>query len=117
LANADSPRAWLFGVARHVGQTAARKYRPAESLEQLQQSPMRESQHGDDLQAMREAISRLPVAMREPLELRLQENLSYEEIAAMLKIPVGTVRSRLHSAMQRLREAMGVAVEKRNSDG
>jgi RNA polymerase sigma-70 factor (ECF subfamily) len=44
--------------------------------------------------------------LREALELRLRENLSYEEIAHVLDIPIGTVRSRLHSALRQLRERM-----------
>jgi RNA polymerase sigma-70 factor (ECF subfamily) len=103
LSVADSPRAWLFGIARHVGLTALRRNRPTESLEVM--SP-KLAEPNPELATMREAISLLPPAMREPLELRLRENLSYEEIAAMLEIPIGTVRSRLHTAMQKLRDAM-----------
>ncbi|MGA2440990.1 MAG: sigma-70 family RNA polymerase sigma factor [Tepidisphaeraceae bacterium] len=71
----------------------------------------------DELAAMREAIAKLPPAMGEPLELRLRENLSYEEIASMLEIPIGTVRSRLHNAMRRLRDEMGAEQPRRNSHG
>jgi RNA polymerase sigma-70 factor, ECF subfamily len=105
LAAADSPRAWLFGIARHVGLTALRNHRPTEQLGVV---PLQLTEPNLELEAMREAIAQLLPTMREPLELRLRENLSYEEIAAMLEIPVGTVRSRLHTAMQRLREAMDV---------
>ncbi len=103
LTAADSPRAWLFGIARHVGLTALRRNRPTESLDATTPTV---SEPNPQLAAMREAIAQLPPAMREPLELRLRENLSYEEIAAMLEIPLGTVRSRLHTAMQKLRDAM-----------
>jgi len=103
LAAADSPRAWLFGIARHVGLTAARRHRPTQSLDAI---PEETAEPNPELAAVREAIAQLLPAMREPLELRLRENLSYEEIATMLEIPVGTVRSRLHKAMQKLRDAM-----------
>src|SRR5580658_7063229 len=92
LAAADSPRAWLFGIARHVGLTAARRHRPTQSLDAI---PEGVTEPNPELANMREA-----------LELRLRENLSYEEIATMLEIPLGTVRSRLHTAMQKLRDAM-----------
>jgi RNA polymerase sigma-70 factor (ECF subfamily) len=44
--------------------------------------------------------------LREALELRLRDELTYEEIAAVLEIPVGTVRSRLHNALERVRAAL-----------
>jgi DNA-directed RNA polymerase specialized sigma24 family protein len=53
----------------------------------------------------------LPAALRQPLELRLHERLSYEEIAEVMQVPLATIRSRLHSALIRLREAMDVAPE------
>ncbi len=101
-AQAKMPRAWLFGVARHVGLTALRRHRPSQPLPEIAAPPT----SSDQLQQMREAIAKLPDTMREPLELRLRESLRYEEIAAVLDIPVGTVRSRLHNAMCRLRQAM-----------
>jgi RNA polymerase sigma-70 factor (ECF subfamily) len=114
LATVDSPRAWLFGIARHVGLNTVRKYRPTESLDN---APVCRAEPDDELAAMREAIAKLPPAMGEPLELRLRENLSYEEIASMLEIPIGTVRSRLHNAMRRLRDEMGAEQPRRNSHG
>ena len=56
------------------------------------------------LDVMREGIERLHAASRQVLELRLQRELSYEEIATTLRVPVGTVRSRLHHAVRQLRE-------------
>jgi RNA polymerase sigma-70 factor (ECF subfamily) len=44
---------------------------------------------------------------REVLVLRFFEDLSYEEIAEVLRVPVGTVKSRLNRARRALREAMG----------
>jgi len=46
----------------------------------------------------------LPAEFREILTLRHQEELSYQEIGEMLKIPVGTVMSRLARARAKLRE-------------
>jgi RNA polymerase sigma-70 factor (ECF subfamily) len=105
LAAAVSPRAWLFGIARHVGLTAARRLRIVEPIDEHRTAAKEDDPR---LAAMREAIAALPPAMREALQLRLREGLSYEEIAQVLEIPLGTVRSRLHNAMRQLREAMDV---------
>jgi RNA polymerase sigma-70 factor (ECF subfamily) len=51
-----------------------------------------------------EAVGSLPEGERDALLLYVWEELSYDEIAAALDIPVGTVRSRLHRARQLLRE-------------
>jgi RNA polymerase sigma factor (sigma-70 family) len=100
------PRAWLFGIARHV---LARHYR---GLADFVAQPEVETQAIDEapedqrLPAMREAIRQLAPELRETLELRLNDELSYDEIAGVLAIPIGTVRSRLHHAVRRLRFAL-----------
>jgi RNA polymerase sigma-70 factor (ECF subfamily) len=100
---AASPRAFLFGIARHVGLSHARRSRPAAPLPDLPAPPAPEAA---PLDAMRTAIHSLPPQIRETLELRLREDLSYEEIAAVLQIPLGTVRSRLHTALHFLRDLL-----------
>jgi RNA polymerase sigma-70 factor, ECF subfamily len=50
------------------------------------------------------AIERLPEEMRTTLVLQVYEQLKYREVAAILNVPVGTVKSRLNHAMRRLRE-------------
>ena len=102
LAAAASPRAWLFGIARRVGLNALRRRRMQPLPEDLAAARAREAD--DRLDRMRRAIGRLPPHERETLQLRLVEELSYEEIAAVLEIPVGTVRSRLHNAVRTLGE-------------
>ncbi len=58
-----------------------------------------ERQHAD----LREALGDLPGRDRAILSLRYEDNFSTTEIAAILGIPPGTVKSRLHHARQRLR--------------
>jgi len=52
------------------------------------------------------ALDRLPHEFREAVVLADIEGLSYDEVAAALACPVGTVRSRLHRARQMLRDAL-----------
>ena len=103
LLRADSPRAYLFGVARNLSAEMHRRSHPMEELPA--EPPMDEAETADPrLAVMREGIVRLNAASRQVLELRLQRELSYEEMAATLGVPVGTVRSRLHHAVRQLRE-------------
>jgi len=104
LAAAVSPRAYLFGIARHVSLDALRRNHPTEALAGTETVPAER----DDarLGPMREAIAALPDAQREALQLKLHHELSYAEIAEVLGIPVGTVRSRLHHAVLQLRATL-----------
>ncbi len=99
---AESPRAFLFGIARHVGLTAARRAK-VRRTEAIGEVAARSEEKDEALEAMHGAIGRLPDQVRETLEFRLREELSYEEIAGVMGIPVGTVRSRLHTALRMLK--------------
>ena len=104
LQTAVSQRAYLFGIARHVGIDALRQLRAVEVLPA--DAPAMTQTTDERLEPMRQAISKLPEAQREALLLKLQQELSYEEIAEVLAIPVGTVRSRLHYAVLHLRQTL-----------
>jgi RNA polymerase sigma-70 factor, ECF subfamily len=105
-ASAQSPRAFLFGIARHVGLSAARrtKLRRARPIGDVAAAAPDASE--TELREMRAAIEQLPEQIRKTLALRLQDELSYDEIAEVLEIPIGTVRSRLHTAMRVLRDEL-----------
>ncbi len=104
LQSAVSPRAYLFGIARNLAATAFRSRRemepipPGLSAEEPSEDPR--------LELMREGIARLKPEFREVLELRLRHELSYEEVAEALELPVGTVRSRLHHAVKELQRVI-----------
>jgi RNA polymerase sigma-70 factor (ECF subfamily) len=101
--SARSPRAYLFGVARNLSSEMHRRSHPTEELPA--EPPMQDEEPADPrLEVMREGIARLNAASRQVLELRLRRELSYEDMAATLGVPVGTVRSRLHHAVRQLRE-------------
>ena len=106
LAGVTLPRAWLFGIARHV---LARHYQRAADFAPLPEIELQSVDGPPEdqrLPPMREAICQLAPELRETLELRLNDELSYEEIAGVLGIPIGTVRSRLHHAVRRLRSVL-----------
>jgi len=60
---------------------------------------------------LRQAVAKLPQAQREVVVLRLTTDLKFEEIAALLDVPLGTVLSRMHAAVRRLRERIGCTRE------
>jgi len=96
-------RGYLFGIARHLSQGVwtRRKSEPLPLDEES--SAVAVPEPDDRIGAARETIASLPSLQREILDLRFAQDLSYAEIAEVLGIPVGTVRSRLHNAIAQLR--------------
>jgi len=60
----------------------------------------------EDAQAIQQAIYSLPLKYREVIVLRHLQDLSYIEIASILKIPSGTVKIRLYRAREQLRKIL-----------
>ena len=105
---------WLHRVAANAVTDALRRRRPVVSLDGMEQPPAsREADPQDvaarhDLQrAVRHAIASLPAHYRDTIALQAFGELSYEEIARTLDIPLGTVMSRLNGAKRLLRESLG----------
>ncbi|GIG59880.1 DNA-directed RNA polymerase sigma-70 factor [Longispora fulva] len=110
-------RPWLYGIATHVvGQhrrDEVRRYRLRDAVP----AELDEACHADRVaadvtsQALRRhllaALGDLSTGDRDVLLLVAWEELSYEEVAAALAIPVGTVRSRLNRARRKVRETLG----------
>jgi RNA polymerase sigma-70 factor (ECF subfamily) len=69
--------------------------------------------HEDDLSLIEDAMSELPARFRELLVLRELEGLSYQEVADVLRIPIGTVMSGLSRARQALRRALAAELDRR----
>jgi|SRR5579859_5378517 len=65
---------------------------------------------------LRQALAKLQAIEREIVLLREFEQLSYAEIAAVLRLPINTVRSRLFRARMTLRELFGAPVPKTTSE-
>jgi RNA polymerase sigma-70 factor (ECF subfamily) len=75
------------------------------SLESRAVSPMELVQGEERRQHVRAAVERLPEFLRQVVLLAYYQGLKYREIADILDIPVGTVKSRLHAALLKLQEA------------
>jgi len=72
-----------------------------------QPTPRKVATDREAMSWLEENLQRLGDEHREVLVLRYIEELSYEEIAEILKLSLGTVKSRIHRARHELREAMG----------
>jgi len=107
-------RAWLFGIARNVARNHRRSERRHDAALARLPAEFRTPSFADDadarLDAEREmqtiltAVERLPRRERDVLSLCVWSGLSYDDAAVALGVPIGTVRSRLARARQRLRE-------------
>jgi RNA polymerase sigma-70 factor (ECF subfamily) len=118
-------RPWLYTIATHQAIDALRRNgrhqavslnqrredgTPSEpddlssSLESKTGGPLDAAQAEERRQAVRTAVDRLPDFLRQVVVLGYYQGLKYREIADILDIPLGTVKSRLHAALQKLQE-------------
>lgn len=74
--------------------------------------PAAAMQHEEDLRALRAAVAELPESLREVVVLRLATGLRFEDIAAVLALPLGTALSRMHAAVGHLRVKLGATHER-----
>jgi len=94
---------FLYPVVRNLSLAAVRKRRGNAGDEALLavSSPNPPGTNLDDLAAV---LRSLPAGQREVVLMRFVDDMSLEEIARALAIPVGTVKSRLHNALATLRQ-------------
>jgi RNA polymerase sigma factor (sigma-70 family) len=105
-------RAWLFGIAHRTWiDTLRKKY--AVTIADIDEADQHElpdpvvpEEREQELAALEQQLSRLPPIEREALTLFYLRELSLQEIAQALDIPVGTVKSRLHRARAMLRREL-----------
>jgi RNA polymerase sigma factor (sigma-70 family) len=101
-------RAWLFTVMHNVHVNKVRSMRPTEALDEEQPELALRATQGDSLlvRDLERAIALLPSEQRAVLLLVTLEDMSYEEVARTLGIPMGTVMSRLSRAREKMRAMM-----------
>jgi RNA polymerase sigma-70 factor, ECF subfamily len=118
-ARRGSPMAWLITLTRSRGidRLRARASRGHGMTDSIDDAPVAQTQGRDptpfDQQADAEvrvmvmkALVELPAAQRQALELSYYEGLSHSEIAARLKEPVGTIKTRIKLGMSKLKTAL-----------
>ena len=108
----DDARPWLFAIIRNTWysrvsrrtnltevntEDGGRRERPDQALD-----PEERLLQQHTVALVRAALEQLPVDFREVIVLREIEGLSYKEIAAVVRVPIGTVMSRLARARERL---------------
>jgi RNA polymerase sigma-70 factor (ECF subfamily) len=101
-------RAWLFTVMHNVHVNRVRATRPVDPLEDEMPELAQRGTQPDALlvRDLDRAIARLPADQRAVLLLVTLEEMSYDEVARTLGIPIGTVMSRLSRAREKLRAMM-----------
>jgi RNA polymerase sigma-70 factor, ECF subfamily len=101
-------RAWLFTVMHNVHVNRVRATRVNDPLEEEMPELAQRGTQADALlvRDLDRAIARLPADQRAVLLLVTLEEMSYEEVARTLGIPIGTVMSRLSRAREKLRAMM-----------
>jgi RNA polymerase sigma-70 factor, ECF subfamily len=111
FASGTDLRAWLFTIVHNEHVNRVRREArsgPARSLDGLQHglAVPADQLHRVEMREVSLAVERLPREQREVIMLIGVEGRRYEDVAAMLDVPIGTVRSRLSRARECLRRAV-----------
>ena len=98
---------FLFLMARQVRIDALRRQTRRENREEkwIGEQPTSEGPKAFGVREdVRWALAKLSEPLRDVIELGVFQDLPYAEVAAILGIPVGTVKSRMHNALKELKE-------------
>ena len=105
---------WIYTIARNASLSALRARRPQSSLSDPEVmaaveavNPVPSADACVDRAAIRRLVDQLPTKQRQVVMLFYMEAQSHEEVATMLAMPVGTVKTLLHRARLRLSAAAG----------
>lgn len=114
LREAEKFRAWVNRIVFRLALNRKRGYRRGMARDTAWQvtevatvvDGAKEAEQQVMLNQLRREIERLPEKLRSVLQLSLVEEMEAADVGAVLKIPAGTVRSRLHTARKLLLEVM-----------
>jgi RNA polymerase sigma-70 factor (ECF subfamily) len=111
-AQPDAFRPWAFGIAANICKNEGRRRavrageRPSDAMDAHPATgpdPERAAMSSELGRKIQSALEQLPPPQREVFILYHYSRLSYEEIATALELPLGTVKSRMNSALTELR--------------
>ena len=118
-ASVDSERPlkpWLYRVTVNLAYDWSSKKPVGQPLDEVLEwlsglpgafpAPDRKAEEKETMRMVREVVDGLPPLHRAVIVLFYMENLTVDEIAGVLDLPVGTVKSRLHYARERLRDIL-----------
>jgi RNA polymerase sigma-70 factor (ECF subfamily) len=113
-AERSSVRTWMLSIAHHRAIDIVRRRRRASPLPEIETSDQAlrvpdvwpEVARAADAHAVRTALTALPVAQRQVIEMAYFSGLTQVEIAQRAEIPVGTVKSRVRLGLQALRREL-----------
>ena len=102
---------WLYQLTTHAAIDLLRRQKRRGETDDITEisvadpapGPQQQAEQSETRQAVRDAMAQLTPEYRQIVVLRFLQELSYEEIAAALKLPPGTVKSRLNRAKAQLR--------------
>ena len=106
---------WLYRIAFNLATNAKRRRRPSISLEDTREamsigteddSPNEKCEQDERAVQVHTALSSLEPKLRAVLVLRDMQGHSYQTIAQMVDVPIGTVRSRIHRGRMELRRKL-----------
>jgi RNA polymerase sigma-70 factor (ECF subfamily) len=110
LAHVEDLTAYLFTILRHaVGQCAARRRKEVQARQSAAESAMHarcapgETKGNDFQETLRQALIMLPPEQREAVSLKIAGELTFAQIAEVLKINPNTAASRYRYALEKLR--------------
>lgn len=109
-----SPKTWLYRIAYNTCIDELRRRRGVVSLDTLREGGFdvpdgaaerayEQLEHRERYELVKQAVEQLPEDQRAALVLRDFQQLSYEEIAAALQQPEGTIKSRINRAREKVK--------------
>jgi RNA polymerase sigma-70 factor (ECF subfamily) len=109
IATRGSLGGWLAVVARNRSIDALRRKRPSEQVDDMELASnynlANEAERNSLMEKARGVIRLLPMEQRKTLEMAFFDGLTHSEIAEMTGDPLGTVKTRIRSALTSLRKA------------